>query len=453
MTYVLDIVHDGDRLEQITLQVGEERTFGRGERSGVRLPDPHLSDPHLSLSVDGDGVLIARDLESKNGTEFEGHSIHSTRTTTGGTFRLGATRIIARAAAARAGTASGRRTELQVRDSASRSLFRHDPMLGHARLEAIVTMAEALVGEGSRESILRAAETAIDSDLDFDRCFILLREGDWDVLHPAATLGVDASRPTPMSRSILREITEEPKALLVVDPEAELGSPSDSVRELSISTFICCPMIVGGQTLGVVYADRLGADAPPFDEPSLHYLRGIAHLLGLALHDHDLREALESDNRRLRKALERRQGLIAKSPIMIEVIRRAERMADGDQPVLITGETGTGKELIARMIHDHSPRSEGPFVPFNCALSSAALIESELFGHVDGAFTGAARARKGRFQLAHGGTLFLDEIGDMPGDTQAKLLRALQEKKVWPVGADIPVAVDVRIVSATNQNL
>jgi len=204
--------------------------------------------------------------------------------------------------------------------------------------------------------------------------------------------------------------------------------------------------------LGVIYADRLGSVAG-FDESNLRYLRGVAHLLGLAIHDHALREALEADNQRLRGAIERRQGFIAQCPRMVAVLRQTERMADGHQPILITGETGTGKELIAEMIHDRSPRCDGPFVPFNCALSSAALIESELFGHVDGAFTGAANARKGRFQLADGGTLFLDELGDMPLDTQAKLLRALEEKQVWPVGSDKPIAVDVRIVSATNQNL
>jgi len=145
--------------------------------------------------------------------------------------------------------------------------------------------------------------------------------------------------------------------------------------------------------------------------------------------------------------------LVTNDPVMSEILERVQQVAPTMAPVLLLGESGTGKTHIARLIHRLSKRATGPFVEINCAAIPETLLESELFGHVKGAFTGATQARKGRFQAADGGTIFLDEIGEMPLHLQAKLLRAIQDREFEPVGSDRPVRVDVRILAASNRSL
>lgn len=146
-------------------------------------------------------------------------------------------------------------------------------------------------------------------------------------------------------------------------------------------------------------------------------------------------------------------GLIGEAPAMQEVFRTIGRLSSSSISVLINGESGTGKELVAHALHSHSPRTKAPFIPLNMAAIPKDLIESELFGHEKGAFTGANAVRQGRFEQAHGGTLFLDEIGDMPLDVQTRLLRVLSDGQFYRVGGHSPVQVDVRIIAATHQNL
>lgn len=186
--------------------------------------------------------------------------------------------------------------------------------------------------------------------------------------------------------------------------------------------------------------------------PKPFKLGEISRAVGKALEDRRLRE----ENRRLREEVAGRyrlDNLLGASTAMQAVFVRIRQTAPGDGNVLITGESGTGKELVARALHYHSPRAERPFVPVNCAAVPAGLLESELFGHVKGAFTGAVAARRGLFREAEGGTLFLDEVGDMAPELQAKVLRAIEDRAVRPVGGDEAVPVDLRLVAATNKDL
>jgi len=166
------------------------------------------------------------------------------------------------------------------------------------------------------------------------------------------------------------------------------------------------------------------------------------------------RRRLSLENRALRlRATGVEREIVAVSASMEQLLRTTDRVARSEASVLVTGESGTGKELLARRIHARSPRAEGPFVPVNCAAIPGPLLESELFGHERGAYTGAVKARPGRFRKAQGGTIFLDEVGELPLDLQGKLLRTLQERMVDVLGSDQPVPVDVRVVAATHQDL
>jgi DNA-binding NtrC family response regulator len=162
---------------------------------------------------------------------------------------------------------------------------------------------------------------------------------------------------------------------------------------------------------------------------------------------------LKRENRNLKDQLQQKYESVGNSRIMKEIAETVDTVARSRSTVLITGESGTGKELVARAIHFRSPRREQPFIKLNCAAMPDGLIESELFGHEKGAFTGALRQSKGKFELAHGGTLLLDEIGEMPMPMQAKLLRVLQEREIDKVGAEVPIPVDVRIIATTNRDL
>jgi transcriptional regulator with GAF, ATPase, and Fis domain len=258
-----------------------------------------------------------------------------------------------------------------------------------------------------------------------------------------------------ISDSIVRKVIDTGRPVIVSDALSDSQfKTSESVLALRLSSVMCAPLVAQGLVQGVLYVgnDRVKG---LFDRSQLDVLSIFAGQASLILQNAMLLNALRADKEKLVAELkDKRFGeIIGACPSMMEVFRKLQKVATTDISVLITGETGTGKELIAREIHRRSNRVTGPFVVINCGAIPENLIESELFGHVKGAFTGAIASRPGKFQAANGGTLFLDEIGELPLNLQVKLLRALQERVVFRVGDSKPEKVDIRVVAATNRVL
>lgn len=266
-----------------------------------------------------------------------------------------------------------------------------------------------------------------------------------------------------LGEGITGKVVESGKAIVVprIGDEPDFLNRTESRQpnpdgELS---FICVPILRGRKVMGTISAERLYDDNRllHLDVEILSVLAAVtAQAVELYLVENFQASRLEDENSRLRNALKERfrpTNIIGNSKPMLEVYRLIERVTKSKTTVLILGESGVGKELVASAIHYNSPNAGGPFVKFNCASLPESVIESELFGHEKGSFTGAQAMRRGRFEDADGGTIFLDEVGEMSLPMQAKLLRVLQEKTFERVGGNTPIKVDLRILAATNRDL
>ena len=248
--------------------------------------------------------------------------------------------------------------------------------------------------------------------------------------------------------------TCRPIAIANLDKEVNFIDRTGARRNLNRSelAFLCVPIIYDAKVVGVLSADKVANEVHSLNY-EIELLAEFAGLIAKAVH----MRRLEEENTRLRDMLDRTKhpspNLIGNSKVVREVFRLIAQVAETNATILIHGDTGTGKELIARAIHYNSHRKIMPFVEVNCAAMPDTLIESELFGHEKGAFTGAQQKRRGRFEEAHGGTIFLDEVGELSPLAQAKLLRVLQEKQFQPLGSSSMIKVDVRIIAATNRDL
>jgi transcriptional regulator with GAF, ATPase, and Fis domain len=431
---VAELVIEGEggerRVHPLTRRI---TTIGRDPASDLCVSDPRLPSTALHVLADGDSHTIS----AHAGVEM---TVNGRRRTT---CRLAPGDVI------RAGS-------LQIHFSppatipvpAADAPGREDPLVRFSR---------RLLEAGTLESLLDALLDALLEVTRADKGFVIELADGQPVVRAARNVvpGNVEDAVSRVSDSIVQKVVQTRRPLVVADAlhDAE-WSGSASVVNLRLQSVMCAPLTARGEVFGVIY---LGNDSVRnlFDTRSLETLTVFASQASLLLQNALLLRDLRKENEDLREAVEnRRYGeLVGAGPSMREVYRRIEKVAPTDVTVLIQGETGTGKELVAREIHRRSSRTGGPFVAVNCAAIPEGLLESELFGHVKGAFTGAVSSRPGRFQAASGGTLFLDEIGEMPPSLQVKLLRAIQERVVQRVGEARPEPVDIRVVAATNRNL
>jgi transcriptional regulator with GAF, ATPase, and Fis domain len=324
-------------------------------------------------------------------------------------------------------------------------------------LDSLVRFSDRLLSAGDVPRLLDELLDALLEVTHADKGFVILLEDGEMTVRAARNVAREtiADALERVSDSIVQRVIETRRPLVVADAlhDAE-WSGSSSVVNLKLCSVLCAPLMQKGDPFGVIY---LGNDnvVSLFDDHALEVLTVFAAQASLLLQNALLLDSLRRENVALREAVSSRQygDLIGAGASMREVYRRIEKVSGTDISVLVSGETGTGKEIVAREVHRRSSRAAGPFVAVNCGAIPESLLESELFGHVKGSFTGAVATRAGKFQAAHGGTLFLDEVGEMPGSLQVKLLRALQERAVTKVGDTRPEPVDIRVIAATNKVL
>jgi Nif-specific regulatory protein len=256
-----------------------------------------------------------------------------------------------------------------------------------------------------------------------------------------------------VSQTITNQVLREGVALLSNDLfESEGLGERPSLVAARVCSVLCVPLVVFDKPLGVIYLDT-SDPLSRFDEGHLQLLSAIAGIAAVAFDNAERFQGLQHENQRLQEEVHLKHTMIGESVPMREIYRFLAKVAATQSTVLLLGESGTGKELAAHAIHLNSSRAAKPFVAINCATLTETLLESELFGHEKGAFTGAIAQRRGKLEVADGGTVFLDEVGELTPMIQAKLLRVLQEREFERVGSTRPIKVDVRIVAATNKDL
>ena len=265
--------------------------------------------------------------------------------------------------------------------------------------------------------------------------------------------GARTERPVQVSRTIINQVIQEGIAVLSNDTLAsEQFSEARSIAASNISSLLSVPVAIFDRVFGAIYLYTTDSSAP-FDENDLQLVTAIASIAAVALENARHVEWLEQENKRLQADIRIEHNMVGESPRLRQVYQFIAKAAPTDSTILILGENGTGKELAARAIHLNSPRADKPFVAINCAALTETLLESELFGHEKGAFTGAVAQKKGKLEVANNGTVFLDEVGELAPQLQAKLLRVLQEREFERVGGTRPIKVDIRLIAATNRDL
>ena len=449
MAFLLSIK---DGIPHLKFPLREENILGRSSECEVQLLDTELSRRHSRIHCEEDGAYLVEDLGSRNGTYLNGALVTEAAVLgDGDVIRLGS------------------------------HVFSFNPpldLLGDRDGDKSLYLVSGAEGEVRRACALERSTTEIDSvallELHDLSCRILA-ELDLDALlhelidgiitffggHRGFILGVDPQRGSlkplvirsdkaavAMSTTLLERVVRDRTPLLFEDALEDVSFVgARSVVEHGLRSVMVVPLVVAEQVIGVIQIDH--RDRGVFDQASLAKLTLLSKSAALALHN-----ASRFDKATRTSAHDSQSSpFVGEDPSVAALLSLVTRAADATTTVLVNGESGTGKELIARLIHDQSPRSNGPWVAINCAAISESLLDSELFGHEKGAFTGASRRKRGCFELADGGTLFLDEVAEMSPGTQAKLLRAIQEGRFCRVGGERPIDVDVRIVAATNRDL
>ena len=450
---------------------GAALMIGRERDNQVSLADVWASKHHCKIVLTGSRFTLV-DLHSRNGTFLNGTPVRERTLEHGDEIRVGRSVFIAllreddipaalppvqfdRAASwvNRYSKSFDLESRFQARQLAAEG---QDVERDARELEALLRITAVLSSVERLDELEQKLLETIAEAIPADRGVIIM-VGE-SIEHFTSIFGWDRTperhHPVEVSRAAIERALRERVAVLSHDEKILPGSGSSSAPRdgESVRTLLAVPLVVFDRTVGAIYLDTDNREIR-LDEGHLEWLKAFGRVAAIALEKARREEWLETENRRLRDELEADRHMVGESYRIQEIYRFIVRVAPTAATVLIRGESGTGKELVARAIYRKSPRSSQPFVALNCAAITESLLESEMFGHEKGAFTGAVAQKKGKIELADGGTLFLDEIGELSPNLQAKLLRVLQEREFERVGGALPIKVDIRLLAATNQDL
>ena len=437
----------------------DDNKIGRGIDCDVVLADPLCSRVHAEVFLhESDGWMI-RDASSRNGTFVDDQKIERQPLKPGSRVRLGSTEFLFQVddqPPTLAATRENQLTESIVREAAVGTADTGRLALAALRrtnnaaeLQVLFELALRLLGCDAPADVIRLTISKVQERTSAEVVGFLWVTEDGE-LKPHQFVPEAAEPRVHLSRSLTSLVLEQRRAIWVANQ-----NPSDSNvdRAESLRGYadaLCVPVIHGGHVLGALHL-YLGDGR--FRDIEFDFAISVSQVFGVALARANRQAQLAADHSRLVASTGACDDLLGESPVMQTLKERIERVAVASSPVLVIGESGSGKELVARAIHKASLRSGRPLLAVNCAALPANLVESQLFGHVKGAFTGATSDHVGWFEQANTGTLFLDEIGELPLDAQAKLLRTLEGHPFQPVGGTREISVDVRVIAATNRDV
>jgi transcriptional regulator with GAF, ATPase, and Fis domain len=428
---------------------------GREADTQIRLDESAVSRRHCEIFRSGNRCVV-RDLGSRNRTFVNGKPVTEMEIALGDEIEIGASTFLFTAseaaellpedsvylkAAGDADTlAPSPRTTADLR-----ALLRASTML-----HSIRSLHDAR-GQPARDGLARLLIELLFEIFPTQSGAVLLDEG--NPRHPfSLVLQCESATPLNVSRTVVRRVVERRTVLWIGDGPDDDIAGAGSLDCQDVSSVLAAPLVVRGEVAAVIYLQTTDPEHR-FDENHMQCIGAVAGMAAAAWENASYVEWLQSTNDQLLEEMKLKHEMVGASAKILELQRLIAKAAPSSSTILILGESGTGKELLARAIHRNSLRAGGPFVAINCAALSETLLESELFGHEKGAFTGALAQKKGKLEIAAGGTVFLDEIGEMAPSLQAKLLRVLQERQMERVSGTQTVKLDIRLVAATNRDL
>lgn len=440
-------------------------TLGRVAENDVCIRSPLASRRHAEITWRKDRYWI-RDCQSRNGTQVNAEAVDDAPLSGGDEIAVADHRFVLLLPLSMSTTKDpalarddGRQITVQMQLTDEIALRQETSQLATRLIEQLALLRDVaglIAEEEDRARLLATVAQRLRRCFRAERACILLQDAATGEMLPSICDHEEGSglEAHPLSRTIIQRVLNDQVAFLCRDAlEDEVLAEAESISMQQVRSVLCAPLRYRDRLFGLLYIDNQALVAE-YQEEDLWLLQTLAHQLAVWVENHGVFANLK---RRIRLLQERdgdeRPGIGGQSDAIRRMLAIARKAAASDATILILGESGTGKELLARSIHDWSRRREEPFVVVNCAAMSDQFIQSDLFGHERGAFTGAVKQRKGRLELADGGTAFFDEIGELNPEMQARLLRFLQEREFERVGGNQPIRVNVRLLAATHRDL